>query len=222
MKLVFDIETTRRYEKLSHAPDREQKAWDKVAKKFPELTPEESYIEKGGLFPEYGQIVCISAMNSDTKKVKSFIADPDESWLLDEFREYIFGLTDDFPSYLELIGHRVKYFDVPYINVRFAANHMPLIPEFKTNNTKPWELNIKDTWEIWKGGIFGSSQAADLESICNLLNIDSPKDDISGEDVANVYFTEGEEGLERIKNYCEKDVLATAELFNKLHSLNMI
>ncbi|MEL6276250.1 MAG: 3'-5' exonuclease, partial [Bacteroidota bacterium] len=43
------------------------------------------------------------------------------------------------------------------------------------------------------------------------LGFPSPKDDIDGSMVGRVFWEEGD--VERIAHYCEKDVLATAQLF---------
>jgi hypothetical protein len=47
-----------------------------------------------------------------------------------------------------------------------------------------------------------------------VFNIPTPKDDISGADVARVYYEDND--LERIKIYCEKDVIALIQLFLKM------
>ena len=43
------------------------------------------------------------------------------------------------------------------------------------------------------------------------FNIPTPKDDIDGSDVARVFYEEKD--LPRIVTYCQKDVLAIAQLF---------
>jgi len=50
--------------------------------------------------------------------------------------------------------------------------------------------------------------------LCHIFKIPTPKDDISGADVARVYFEEND--LERIKVYCEKDVVALIQLVLKM------
>ena len=47
--------------------------------------------------------------------------------------------------------------------------------------------------------------------ILSLFHIPSPKDDIDGSQVADVYYKEKD--IERIVKYCEKDVLTVAQLF---------
>ena len=56
--------------------------------------------------------------------------------------------------------------------------------------------------------------------LCNIFNIPTPKDDISGADVARVYYEEND--LERIKIYCEKDVAALIQVFLKLKGDSII
>jgi hypothetical protein len=53
-----------------------------------------------------------------------------------------------------------------------------------------------------------------------VFGLPSPKDDISGADVASVYWEDRD--LDRIATYCEKDVLATAQLFLKMKRLPII
>ena len=73
---------------------------------------------------------------------------------------------------------------------------------------KPWEINHLDTMELWKFGDFKAYTS--LALLCHVFNIPTPKDDISGADVARVYYEEKD--LERIKVYCEKDVVALIQL----------
>ena len=50
-----------------------------------------------------------------------------------------------------------------------------------------------------------------MSLLCHIFNIPTPKDDISGADVARVYYEEND--LERIVTYCQKDVIALIQLF---------
>ena len=59
-----------------------------------------------------------------------------------------------------------------------------------------------------------------MNLLTNIFNIPSPKDDIDGSQVAKVYYEEG--NLERIATYCEKDVLATAQLFLRFRGDELI
>jgi hypothetical protein len=49
-----------------------------------------------------------------------------------------------------------------------------------------------------------------------VLGIPSPKDDIDGSQVAGVYYKE--KNLDRIVQYCEKDVITVAQVILKLRN----
>jgi len=52
------------------------------------------------------------------------------------------------------------------------------------------------------------------------FGIPSPKDDIDGSEVAKVFYEEND--IDRIARYCEKDVLATAQLFLRFKGEELI
>jgi predicted PolB exonuclease-like 3'-5' exonuclease len=83
---------------------------------------------------------------------------------------------------------------------------------------KPWETGHLDTLELWKFGDYKSYTSLDLLSA--VLGIPSPKDDISGADVGRVYWTEN--GLDRIRIYCEKDVVTTCQILLRMNLLPVI
>jgi hypothetical protein len=53
-----------------------------------------------------------------------------------------------------------------------------------------------------------------------VLGIPSPKDDIDGSQVAQVYYEEKD--LDRIARYCERDVLTVAQVFLKLRNEQLL
>jgi hypothetical protein len=77
---------------------------------------------------------------------------------------------------------------------------------------KPWEVGFLDTMNMWSFG--DRKNFTSLALLTHLLGIPTPKDDISGADVARVYHEDRD--LERIATYCKKDVVATAQLFLRL------
>lgn len=224
MKLIFDIETVRQYKDLEDAPIEYSSRWvDFSKKRFPEIDPKESYIEKASLFPEFAKVVVISTISSESKELKSFTGmefggTNAEMTLLKNFQE---KLNDEWSS-AQLIGHYIKAFDIPFVVVRMAANGIKIPKVLKLYGTKPWELSIIDTYDVWKQGQFKSTQAASLDIACMVMGIESPKEEMSGGDVASVYFSEVENAIEQIKDYCERDVKANAALFNKMYKLGMI
>jgi hypothetical protein len=75
-----------------------------------------------------------------------------------------------------------------------------------------------DTLELWKFGDY--KHFTSLKLLTNVLKIPSPKDDISGSDVRNVFYNDKD--LDRIVSYCEKDVLAIAQVILKLRQETLL
>jgi uncharacterized protein YprB with RNaseH-like and TPR domain len=50
-----------------------------------------------------------------------------------------------------------------------------------------------------------------MELLAHIFGIPTPKDDIDGSMVADIYYKEGD--IDRIIHYCEKDVLTLANVF---------
>ncbi len=176
---------------------------------------EDIYDERGGVLAEFGKIVCISCgfvRNTSTGKeirLKSFYHD-DESTLLKQFATL---LEDHYNgSFDVLCGHNGKEFDFPYIARRMLINGIKLPNALDIAGKKPWEVNHLDTLELWKFGDY--KHYTSLPLLCHIFEIPTPKDDISGADVARVYYEESD--LERIKLYCEKDVVALIQLLLKM------
>lgn len=182
---------------------------------------EQLYNERGGIYAEFGKIVCISVgFVHDTRtgrqiRMKSFYHD-DEATLLKQFK----NLLDDRYNtpYHILCGHNAKEFDFPYICRRMLINGIKLPAVLDIAGKKPWEISHLDTMELWKFGDYKSFTS--LALMCHIFNIPTPKDDISGADVARVYFEEKD--LERIKVYCEKDVVALIQLFLRMRGDELV
>jgi hypothetical protein len=72
--------------------------------------------------------------------------------------------------------------------------------------------------ELWKFGDYKNFTS--LALLCHIFKIPTPKDDISGADVARVYYEEND--LKRIAVYCEKDVVALIQLFLKMQGRDLV
>ena len=77
---------------------------------------------------------------------------------------------------------------------------------------KPWEVPHLDTMELWKFGDYKTFTS--LKLLANVLDIPSPKDDIDGSDIYEVYYSE--KNIERIISYCEKDTITVAQVLLRL------
>lgn len=174
------------------------------------------YPEKAGIYAEFGRIICISvgAVHRDKDdgrlriRLKSF-ADTNEEALLRDFSQMLDQFYND-PQRYYICGHNIKEFDVPYICRRMVTNQLPLPRVLDLYGKKPWETkHLLDTMELWKFGDYKSYTS--LKLLAAVLGFPSPKDDIDGSEVGRVFWEDND--LERIALYCEKDVLATAQLF---------
>lgn len=178
-------------------------------------TVDEIYDERGGILAEFGKIACIScgfvnATHTGKEiRMKSFYHD-DEETLLKQFASMLDSHFNT-PYHL-LCGHNGKEFDFPYIARRMLINGLKLPKALDIAGKKPWEVQHLDTLELWKFGDY--KHFTSLPLLCHIFEIPTPKDDISGADVARVYYEEND--LERIKMYCEKDVVALIQLFLKM------
>ena len=83
---------------------------------------------------------------------------------------------------------------------------------------KPWEITHLDTMELWKFGDY--KHYTSLKLLANILGIPSPKEDLDGSMVGAVYYKDND--IDRIINYCELDVVTTAQVFLKLRNEELL
>ena len=221
--LFLDVETVSGKANFDDLSDRMKDHWMKKAriitsnKELKERECAECYDSKSAIFAEFNKIICISVGYLDygkeqtVLKVKSF-AGHDERALLLDFQKLLNKHYRDSDKYY-LCGHNIKEFDCPVICRRMLVHQIEHPKLLKLSRRKPWELrHLLDTLEMWKFGDYKSYISLDL--LAALLEISSPKEDIDGSMVSQVYWEEND--LERIKNYCQEDVVTTASVFLKL------
>jgi 3'-5' exonuclease len=97
-------------------------------------------------------------------------------------------------------------------------NGIPLPQFLQISGKKPWEIQFLDTLELWKFGDYKNYTS--LKLLTAVFGIPTPKDDIDGSQVANVYYKEKD--IKRISIYCQKDVVATAQVFLRINNLGTI
>lgn len=221
--LFLDIETVPQVYLPQELDDETRQLFGRKANISPDEIGnfEEAYFRRAGILAEFGKIICISVgfINETGTgrqiRMKSFYHDDEETLLL-RFKR----LLDDHyntPFHL-LCGHNAKEFDFPYICRRMLIHGIQLPNILNMAGKKPWEINHLDTMELWK---FGDYKAyTSLALLCHVFKIPTPKDDISGADVARVYYEDKD--LERIKVYCEKDVVALIQLFLRMQGETMV
>ena len=220
--LFIDIETVPASPSYHNLDPAMQILWDKKSKQFrtAEQTSEEVY-ERAGIYSEFGKIICISVgyikeKNPVSLRLKSFYGN-DEKLLLTDFSALISKFSKTRRDAL-LCAHNGKEFDYPYIARRMIINGL-IIPEILDNaGKKPWEIKLLDTMDLWKFGDYKNYTSLDL--LTSILGIPTPKDDIDGSMVAGIYYSEND--IERIVRYCEKDVLAIAQVLLRFMNMSLI
>ena len=83
---------------------------------------------------------------------------------------------------------------------------------------KPWEVPHLDTMELWKFGDF--KHYTSLKLLAHVLGIPSPKEDMDGSMVRDVYYEDKD--IDRIIKYCELDVITLAQVFLKLRNEELL
>lgn len=214
--LFLDIETVPLVESWEELSPEWQKLWaKKVEKQLGENEmPDEFYAKRAGILAEFGKIICISCgiiVDNQKLRLKSFYGE-DEKSILKEFIQLLQGKY--FDGKLILCAHNGKEFDFPYLARRMVIHQLELPIALKFHGKKPWEIPHLDTMELWKFGDY--KHYTSLNLLAKVLGIPTPKDDIDGSQVAEVYYKE--KNLERIKTYCEKDVLTVAQIFRKFRN----
>ena len=228
--LFFDIESVSQYKDLYDMPKDKLKMWESYYDTFRKKVTDESMIDSevmskkdinrevyrqtAAFFPEFGKVACVS-MAFVTKdgevRFESFYGE-DELHILTETRK-VFDKIE--PLGFDLCGQSIKIFDIPFLGKRYFINGMKPPKLFPTHNTKPWDLRVVDTKEVWQFGNNWSLGSLDL--ICSVLDIDSPKNgDVKGDNVTTNYW---DGNHEEIKEYCERDVKALVDIITKLNNL---
>lgn len=216
--LLLDIETVPAVPSYNELDENWKKLWErKMQHQVNEEQTAEQLYSRAGIYAEFGKIICISVgvftLNHIGLRLKSFYGH-DEKSLLEEFNK----LLDALPADVTLCAHNGKEFDFPYLCRRMLINGLPLLPALDISGKKPWEINHLDTMELWKFGDYKSYTSLNL--LATVFNIPTPKDDIEGSDVHRVYWQE--KNLERIKTYCQKDVVTVAQLLMKYKGMELI
>jgi DNA polymerase elongation subunit (family B) len=209
--LVIDIETVPQYAVFDDVPEHFQKLWDQKTQYQRKDETAATFYERAGIWAEFGKIICISVgIFTGTKqiglRVKSYYSH-NETEILEQFS----ALLANQPLSLILCAHNGKEFDFPYICRRMLINGLKIPAQLEISGKKPWEINHLDTMELWKFGDYKSYTSLSL--LTAIFNIPTPKDDIDGSVVANAYWVDKQ--LERIAAYCQKDVVATAQLLRR-------
>lgn len=215
--LFLDIETVPEEKDFKALQADKKELWAQKSRyqRKDDISPEEFY-ERAGIWAEFGKIVCISVgyfkIQNDVKTFRVTSFKGDEIQLLTDFKSLMeahFGLAKHM-----LCAHNGKEFDFPYIARRMIIHGITLPYHLDLFGKKPWEVNHLDTMELWKFGDY--KHYTSLKLMSNILGIASPKEDIDGSMVRDVFYVDND--LNRIVRYCELDVITTAQVLLRLRN----
>lgn len=219
--LFLDIETVPQHQKWNELSPLMQLLFEqktKYRREKEDISPEDFYESNAGIWAEFGKIICISCgviFNENQFKTKSFFGD-NEKKILQDFSDLLNHHYNK-PNNI-LCAHNGKEFDFPFLGRRLLANGLPLPSILNIMGKKPWQSQHLDTMELWKFGDY--KHYTSLNLLAALLGVPTPKDDIDGSEVSHVYYKE--KNVERIKIYCEKDVLTVAQIFRKFRGESLL
>jgi predicted PolB exonuclease-like 3'-5' exonuclease len=218
--LFLDIETVSQYATFDEVPEEWKALWrykaETLLRDKQPLTPDDIY-GRAAIYAEFGKIICISCgvlSGSGTGKklmLKSFHGN-DERLLLEEFSEMLRKWSPDGGQRF-LCAHNGKEFDFPYLCRRMIIHGMTIPPMLNLSGKKPWEIPHIDTMELWKFGEYKSFISLNL--LAHALGVPTPKDDIDGSQVGEVYWAQRD--LPRIVTYCQKDVVTVAQVYLRMN-----
>lgn len=216
--IFLDIETVPQQPAFEGLAEDWKKLWEHKSQYLTRNKEEETastIYPRAGIYAEFGKIICISCgflQGSGTGKkllLKSFAGD-DEKIVLAAFTEMLKKWSAGGSRFL--CAHNGKEFDFPYLCRRMIVNSVPIPTLLNIAGKKPWEVSHLDTMELWKFGDFKSYTSLNL--LAHTLGIPTPKDDIDGSMVWEVYWKE--KNLPRIVTYCQKDVVTVAQVLLRM------
>jgi 3'-5' exonuclease len=222
--LFLDIETVSQYATFAELPEEWAALWrlkaENMLRDKPAATPEEVY-GRAAIYAEFGKIICISCgvlsgPPADRKLLLKSFAGDDEKELLLNFYELLHRWGSENQKYL--CAHNGKDFDFPYLCRRMIIHGIKLPSVLNLSGKKPWEVPHLDTMELWKFGEYKSFISLNL--LAHTLGIPTPKDDIDGSQVGEVYWSQRD--LPRIVTYCQKDVVTVAQVYLRFHGEPLI
>lgn len=222
--IFLDIETASAADNFGNLDEKLQELWVRKADQLnrdQDYDLEAFYFERAGIYAEFGKIICISVgmLYHDKEGQLNFrvkaLTSENEHELLETFIE-LFSSMDQ--SKIQLCAHNGKEFDFPYLSRRMLIHQLQLPLYLELSGKKPWEVQHLDTLQMWKFGDWKSYTSLDL--LTKVFDIPSPKGDIDGSDVNRVYYEDHD--LKRIGHYCNRDVIATVQVFLKMKGLEII
>lgn len=223
--LLLDIETIPQSASFAGIDSTWQVLFcEKTSKTMPEdSNPEENYRKKAGILAEFGKIICISTAffyeneNKELSLKMKSIYGRDEVEILRNFTD-LCNRMYQYNRGFQFGGHNIKEFDIPFICRRLLINRLALPEYLQLHDKKPWEVKMFDTLNWWKFG--DNKNYVSLHLLANVLGIPTSKSDMDGSMVQDVYYRDND--LPRIVEYCQRDVVVTANVILRFNNLPLL
>jgi predicted PolB exonuclease-like 3'-5' exonuclease len=214
---MFDIETVGEYKDWETFKSSDLRGAKLFESKYNKMnwvekydSVDEAYLGNAGIVSTYGKIVCISFGFLDDKgekKIRSFYGD-DEKYIVESFNNLLKKIeTKSF----NLSGFRINHFDIPWVLHKLHKYSIEPANMIYMYDKKPWDMRITDMSDDWKQKF---AWAFSFDEMCYELGVKSPKDNMNGSEVHKAYWN-GE--VEKIKEYCEKDVSSSIDCGLKIY-----
>lgn len=218
MNLFLDIETiptarddVREYIAATVKPPGNISKAETIAKWIAESKPEavEDAIAKTGLDGSFGR-VCVIGWAFDEGSVETVSSADNERSLLAEFADRLSVKPSEQYS-TAIVGHNVSSFDLRFLVQRFIVHGIrPPMTIQRAAQAKPWESDkVFDTMVQWAG----VGNRISLDKLCLALEIESPKGDMDGSQVA-AYVAAGR--IAEVAAYCQRDIEATRAVYRRM------
>jgi len=221
---LLDIETVSSVQHFNLLDDEWKELWtEKILKSLPpDITPEEYYPKRAAILAEFAKVICISTgyfkkeNNQWQLRIKSFYSEHEKD-VLENFTKMLKQLHSKNSKWI-FTGHNIKEFDIPFLSRRMLVNNIAIPSYIDFQNIKPWDTRVIDTLHLWRFGDY--KHYTSLKLLAATLGVPSPKDDIDGSKVGEVFWEE--KNLERIAIYCQKDVATVANVLLRFKGLPLL
>lgn len=221
--LFVDIETVANTYDYHAMDERMKVQWSRKAgflRREKDQTDEGIYHDRAGIYAEFGKIVCIAVgkfietESGDLMLKTKAYSGHNEAEVLSDFKSMVERMD---AAVLKMCSHNGKEFDYPYICRRMLVNGISLPAALNIMGKRPWEIQHLDTMEMWKFGDYKHYTSLDL--LAAIFNIPTSKNGMDGSQVNATYHRDND--LQKIKEYCIRDVVVLAQLYLKMRAINL-
>ncbi|MCX8027742.1 MAG: ribonuclease H-like domain-containing protein [Thermodesulfovibrionales bacterium] len=209
-RIILDIETSGF--DFEHFDKTTQEYLMKYANSEEEET---KVIESLAFYPLTGEVVTIGMLNPDTDKGVVYFQSNTERMVFEEDgivfesgseAEILQRFWEVVNKYEGIITFNGRTFDAPFLIIRSAVHKIKPTRNLLPNRYSDEHIDLLDRLTFYGA----MKRRFNLDTWCKTFGIPTPKDDINGYMVSDM-FKSGK--VEDIARYCVKDLKATKELF---------